>query len=193
MIVIDPRETITVVSARAAGGDANVLHLQVNPGTDVTLNNAIARVILEHGWQNDDFISKHVETSTYAPYKAGVGMSKSAESALADAERVTGVPAAQIRKAASWIAEPAGGHKPATLFHYEKGAIWSIKNYPVIASYVDLAVLTGNLGKPGTGCARLGGHQEGYVRPDYPGKRPGVYVEKLLAEGKGPKLWWTIA
>ena len=112
---------------------------------------------------------------------------------LADAERVTSVPAAQIEQAAAWIAQPAGGHRPATLFHYEKGAIWSIKNYPVIASYVDLAVLTGNLGKPGTGCARLGGHQEGYVRPDYPGKRPGVYVEKLLAEGKGPKLWWTIA
>jgi len=47
--------------------------------------------------------------------------------------------------------------------------------------------------KPGTGCARLGGHQEGYVRPDYPGKRPGVYVEKLLAEGKGPMLWWVLA
>jgi arsenite oxidase large subunit len=192
MIVIDPRETITVVTARAAGGDGNVLHLQVMPGTDVTLMNAIGRVILEHRWQDEDFISKHVETNTYAPYKAGLGMNRSVSAVLADAERVTGVPAAQIRQAAAWIAQPIGGHRPATLFHYEKGAIWSIKNYPIIASYVDLAVLTGNLGKPGTGCARLGGHQEGYVRPDYPGKRPGVYVEKLLAEGKGPKLWWTI-
>jgi arsenite oxidase large subunit len=26
----------------------------------------------------------------------------------------------------------------------------------------------------------------------YPGKRPGVYVEQLLAQGKSPKLWWTI-
>jgi arsenite oxidase large subunit len=192
MIVIDPRETITVVSARAAGGDANVLHLQVNPGTDVTLMNAIGRVILEHGWQDEAFIRDHVEADTYGPYKAGVGMHRPVSTVLADAEHVTGVPASQIRQAAAWIAEPIGGHRRATLFHYEKGAIWSIKNYPVIASYVDLAVLTGNLGKPGTGCARLGGHQEGYVRPDYPGKRPGVYVEKLLAEGKGPKLWWTI-
>lgn len=193
MIVIDPRETITVVSARAAAGDENVLHLQVTPGTDVTLMNALGRVILERGWQDDAFIRDHVETDTYAPYKANVGMGHALRDVLADAERITSVPAAQIEKAAAWIAEPAGGHRPATLFHYEKGAIWSIKNYSVIASYVDLAVLTGNLGKPGTGCARLGGHQEGYVRPDYPGKRPGVYVEKLLAEGKGPKLWWTIA
>jgi arsenite oxidase large subunit len=192
MIVIDPRETITVVSARAAGGDANVLHLQVTPGTDVTLMNAIGRVILEHGWQDEAFIRNHVEANTYGPYKAGVGMGRPVDAVLADAQRITGVSAAQIRQAAEWIAKPRGTHRTATLFHYEKGAIWSIKNYPVIASYVDLAVLTGNLGKPGTGCARLGGHQEGYVRPDYPGKRPGVYVEKLLAEGKGPKLWWTI-
>lgn len=193
MIIIDPRETISVVAARAAGGDASVLHLQVNPGTDVTLMNAIGRVILAHGWQNEDFIRKHVEANTYGPYKASIGMNRPLSAVLADAERITGVPPAQIQKAAAWIAEPVKGQRPATLFHYEKGAIWSIKNYQVIASYVDLAVLTGNLGKPGTGCARLGGHQEGYVRPDYPGKRPGVYVEKLLADGKGPKLWWTIA
>lgn len=192
IIVIDPRETITVVSARATAGDANVLHLQVTPGTDVTLMNAIGRIILEHGWQDDAFIRDHVETETYGPYKTGVGTNRSLSEVLVEAQRVTSVPAAHIEQAASWIAKPVGGHRPATLFHYEKGAIWSIKNYPVIASYVDLAVLTGNLGKPGTGCARLGGHQEGYARPDYPGKRPGVYVEKLLAEGRGPKLWWTI-
>ena len=47
-------------------------------------------------------------------------------------------------------------------------------------------------GKPGTGCSRLGGHQEGYVRPDYPGKRPGVDVERLIEQGKGPQLYWMI-
>ena len=192
MIVIDPRRTITVTTARQAAGDENVLHLQTVPGTDVTLNNAIGRVILEHKWQNDAFIRDRVEAESFGPYKDGVGMSRPLDAVLADAERVTGVPRADIVRAAEWIAKPIGGHQPATLFHYEKGAIWSIKNWDVIASYVDLAVLTGNLGKPGTGCARLGGHQEGYVRPDYPGKRPGVYVEKLLAEGKGPKLWWVI-
>jgi arsenite oxidase large subunit len=193
MIVIDPRQTITVTTAREAAGNENVLHLQLTPGTDVVLNNAIGRVILEHHWENVGFIGDHVEADSFGPYKQSVGMSQSLGAVLSDAEHVTGVPRADIIKAAAWIAEPIGTHPPATLFHYEKGAIWSIKNWDVIASYVDLAVLTGNLGKPGTGCARLGGHQEGYVRPDYPGKRPGVYVEKLLAEGQGPKLWWVIA
>ncbi|MGC2131329.1 MAG: arsenate reductase (azurin) large subunit [Candidatus Aquilonibacter sp.] len=193
MIVVDPRRTVTVTTARAAGGADNVLHLQVDPGKDVVLMNAIARVILEHGWENDEFIRDHVEADSVAPYKAAVGADRPLAEVLSEASREAGVPASQIVQAAEWIAKPlAGGHRPATLFHYEKGAIWSIKNYPVVASYVDLAVLTGNLGKPGTGCSRLGGHQEGYARPDYPGKRPGVYVEKLLAQGQGPKLWWFI-
>jgi arsenite oxidase large subunit len=194
MIVVDPRRTITVAAARTAAGNENVLFLQVTPGTDVTLWNAVSRVVLEHHWDDPAFVRDHVEDSSVGPYHESVGMGRSLGSVLADAERVTGVPRADIVRAAEWIAKPmSGGHKPATLFHYEKGAIWSIQNYDVIASYVNLAVLTGNLGKPGTGCARLGGHQEGYVRPDYPGKRPGVYVEKLLAEGKGPMLWWVLA
>jgi len=192
MIVVDPRRTVTVTSARAAAGADRVLHMQVNPGMDVTLMNAIARVIVEHGWENEAFIRDHVEAESVAPYEEVIGKHRSLEDVLSEAERDAGVPKAEILKAAEWIAKPIGGHAPATLFHYEKGAIWSIKNYQVIASYVDLAVLTGNLGKPGTGCARLGGHQEGYARPPYPGKRPGVYVEQLLAEGKGPKMWWFI-
>ena len=35
------------------------------------------------------------------------------------------------------------------------------------------------------GVVRLGGHQEGYVRPDYPGSRPAPYVDQLLFDGKG--------
>lgn len=193
MIVIDPRETITVNTAREAAGAQNLLHLRVTPGTDIVLMNAIARVILEHGWENRPFIEAHVESSSVSPYVESVGRSRPLDEVLEKAQRFTGVARAQIEQAAQWIAKPIGNQRPATLFHYEKGAIWSIKNYPVIASYVDLAVLTGNLGKPGTGCARLGGHQEGYARPPYPGKRPGIYVEKLLAEGKDPLLWWVIS
>lgn len=192
MIIIDPRETITVTTARQAAGPENILHMQLRPGTDVVLNNAIARVILEHKWENRAFISERVESDSVDPYEQSVGVSSPLKEVLSKAESVTGVPQAHIVTAAEWIAKPISGHAPATLFHYEKGAIWSIKNYPVIASYVDLAVLTGNLGKPGTGCARLGGHQEGYARPPYPGDRPGVYVEKLLADGKGPMMWWVI-
>jgi len=50
---------------------------------------------------------------------------------------------------------------------------------------VNLALATGNVGRPGGGCVRMGGHQEGYVRPDPPVGRPATYVDQLLIEGKG--------
>ena len=50
---------------------------------------------------------------------------------------------------------------------------------------MNVALATGNVGRPGGGCVRMGGHQEGYVRPDYPGPRPAPYIDKLLIEGKG--------
>ena len=49
-----------------------------------------------------------------------------------------------------------------------------------------LQLLLGNVGRPGGGCVRMGGHQEGYSRPSdgFIG-RPAPYVDKLLIEGKG--------
>ncbi len=51
---------------------------------------------------------------------------------------------------------------------------------------MNLALATGNIGRPGGGCVRLGGHQEGYVRPsDAFIGRPPPYVDRLLIEGGG--------
>ena len=71
------------------------------------------------------------------------------------------------------------------MFAYEKGLIWGNDNYRTNGALVNVALATGNLGRPGGGCVRMGGHQEGYVRPDYPGGRPAPYIDKLLIEGKG--------
>ena len=49
---------------------------------------------------------------------------------------------------------------------------------------MNVALATGNVGRPGGGCVRMGGHQEGYSRPDYPGPRPAPYIDQLLMSGK---------
>ncbi|MBM3567069.1 MAG: arsenate reductase (azurin) large subunit, partial [Alphaproteobacteria bacterium] len=77
-----------------------------------------------------------------------------------------------------------------TLLHYEKGLIWGLKNYENIAAIVDLALLTGNVGKPGTGVSRLGGHQEAYVRPPAPGGRPALNVDEAVRRGE-TKVYWV--
>jgi arsenite oxidase large subunit len=97
---------------------------------------------------------------------------------------------AQIEQAASWIAQPKpGGARRRALLHYEKGLIWGLKNYENIAAIVDLGLLTGNVGKPGTGISRLGGHQEGYVRPPYPGGRPALNVDEAVRRGEVKCFW----
>ena len=79
-----------------------MLFLQVTPGTDVTLWNAVARVVLEHHWDDAAFVRDHVEESSVGPYRDSVGLQRSLESVLADAEHVTGVPRADIVRAAEW-------------------------------------------------------------------------------------------
>jgi len=72
------------------------------------------------------------------------------------------------------------------MFAYEKGLIWGNDNYRTNGAYVNLALATGNIGRMGGGCVRLGGHQEGYVRPSaaHVG-RPSAYVDRLLISGQG--------
>ncbi len=72
------------------------------------------------------------------------------------------------------------------MFAYEKGLIWGNDNYRTNGALVNVALATGNVGRPGGGCVRMGGHQEGYSRPsDAHVGRPAAYVDKLLMEGKG--------
>ena len=72
------------------------------------------------------------------------------------------------------------------MFAYEKGLIWGNDNYRTNGALVNVALATGNIGRPGGGCVRMGGHQEGYSRPsDAHVGRPAAYVDKLLIEGRG--------
>ena len=191
MIIVDPRRSMTVATAEAAGGTDRVLHLQIEPGSDIALLNAIARIVVHRRWHDVGFIRERTETQTYEAYlRSSLGVDRPLGEFLEEAARLTGLKVAQIEQAAAWIAEPkAPGVRRRTLLHYEKGLIWGLKNYENIAAIVDLALLTGNVGKPGTGVSRLGGHQEGYVRPPYPGGRPALNVDEALRRGEVKAFW----
>src|SRR5271167_4467745 len=178
IVIIDPRRTVTVNACEDAAGKANVLHLAIESGTDLILFNALMTEIAAKGWLDRDFIGKSTTglDEMLAANKVGID----------EAARVTGLNPADIQTAASWIAEPKqGGARRRTMFAYEKGLIWGNDNYRTNAALVNIALATGNVGRPGGGCVRMGGHQEGYVRPDYPGGKPAPYVDQLLIGGKG--------
>jgi arsenite oxidase large subunit len=202
IVIVDPRRTVTVNACEVAAGKGNVLHLAINSGTDLALFNALFTYIADKGWVQKDFIEKStLRTATTRPplYPARGESSAfpahltSYESALEgcrtsidDAAKITGLNPADIVKAAEWIAMPKeGGKRRRTMFGYEKGLIWGNDNYRTNGALVNIALATGNVGQMGGGVVRLGGHQEGYVRPDYPGPRPAPYIDKLLIEGHG--------
>ena len=203
IIIVDPRRTLTVNACEAEAGKENVLHLAIKSGTDLALFNAIFTLIAEEGWIDRDFIEASTlrDAADRPPLYPARGVSEanpghltSFEAAvegcrlsLGEAAEITGLDPAQIVKAAEWIAMPKeGGARRRTMFGYEKGLIWGNDNYRTNGALVNLALATGNVGRPGGGVVRLGGHQEGYVRPNesHVG-RPAAYVDQLLIEGQG--------
>ena len=178
IVIVDPRRTPTVAVCEAEAGADNVLHLAINSGTDLVLFNALLTEIAARGWVDRAFIG-----ASTSNFDAAVQGNKTS---VEDAARITGLKPEDIRKAASWIAEPKqGGARRRTMFAYEKGLIWGNDNYRTNQAYVNVALATGNIGRPGGGCVRMGGHQEGYSRPDYPGGKPAPYIDQLLIAGKG--------
>jgi arsenite oxidase large subunit len=178
VIIIDPRRTVTVNACEIEAGKDKVLHLAINSGTDLALFNALMTEIAAKGWTDKEFIQAHATgfDEMLAANKTSVDQ----------AAQLTGLSADQIRKAAAWIAEPKEGKRRRTMFCYEKGLIWGNDNYRTNGALVNIALATGNVGQPGGGCVRMGGHQEGYERPpDAHVGKPAAYVDQLLIEGKG--------
>ena len=179
IVFVDPRRTVTIDAAEAEAGPENVLHLAIRSGTDLALFNALLTEIEGQGWVDREFI----DTST-------LGFDEAVEAnrtTVEEAAEITGVSAEDIRKAARWIAEPKGdGSRRRSMLAYEKGIIWGNDNYRTNGAIVNVALATGNVGRPGGGVVRMGGHQEGYVRPsDAHVGRPSAYVDRLLLEGEG--------
>jgi arsenite oxidase large subunit len=151
-VVIDPRKTVPAQNAEDLGG----VHLQLRPNTDVVLVNSLMHVILATGKHDPGFITRRVDAPSFETLRATVTQAKYAPEST---ERVTGVPAAKVRRAAELLGRP---NKTSILF--EKGVIWSgTQNHAVMNSYANLALLLGSIGSPGRVFGRQGGHQSAYM------------------------------
>ncbi|MDM7924078.1 MAG: formate dehydrogenase subunit alpha [Pyrinomonadaceae bacterium] len=171
LIVIDPRKTEIAKYAD--------IHLQLRPGTNVPLLNAIAYTIIEEGLADEEFISKRVDE--YEKFRNFV--SDYSPEAVREA---CGVDAELIRRAARMYATA----KPAMCFH-GLGVTEHTQGTEGVMCLVNLALLTGNMGKPGTGINPLRG-QNNVQGSAQMGCDPGILTGSIaILDGKEhfEKIW----
>lgn len=137
IIVSDPRKTQTCSVAD--------VHLQLNPGTDITLHHAIGRVLIENGDIDLDFIQHYSEG--FEKYRTNIF-----ERTVAEAAVICGVSEEDIRLAAGYI-----GNAKAFISMWTMGLNQSVVGVNKNLSLINLHLITGQIGKPGAGPLSLTG------------------------------------
>jgi len=182
-IVLNPRDTAGVTYIKKMGG----LHLDINPGTDNLVVGAIARVIMDNGWEDSEWIKKWVnnkwesnsgfgqgtrntpwqwrttwgkfQTNGFEDYKKWNQGQK--EYSPEYAAKVAGIDVKKIYTAAEWLGKPkANGDRVKTSIGIEKGFYWS-NNTGNTNAISALAIIVGAGGREGQVVGRFGGHQRG--------------------------------
>lgn len=164
IICVDPRVTDTARSAD--------LHLQIRPGTDIVLNNAIGRLLIENDYLDERFIADH--TDGFELFRLQV-----MQRTLAEAADICGVPSADIALAAEWI-----GRSKGFLSFWTMGLNQSVIGVNKNLSLINLHLITGKIGRPGNGPFSLtgqpnamGGRETGGLANILPGHREVVNAE----------------
>ncbi len=181
-IIMTPRRTAGVAYVENNGG----MWLDVTPGTDLLVVNAIARTIVENGWEDSDWIKNWVNNKWGSSSGFGQGTRNTPwqwrttwgkfqtkgfedwkkwllaqdEFKVENAAKVSGISAKKIRTAAEWMAKPSGGKRPKTSIMIEKGFYWS-NNTGNTEAISALGIIVGAGGRPGQMIGRAGGHQRG--------------------------------
>ncbi len=159
LIVADPRHI--------ALADIGHLYLPIRVGSDVALLLAMAHVIARDGLVNREFMdARTTEVEAFLEHVAKFPPSW--------AEEITGVPAADIEQAARWYGAADRG-----AIYYTLGITEHICGVDNVQSLCNLALMTGNIGREGTGINPMRGQNNiqgagdaGALPNNYPGFQP---------------------
>ena len=143
VIGLDPRATELATKAE--------YHLPVKPGTDLAALRAMLRIILDEGLEDAGFIAEN--TAGFATFQSSL-----AEVDVAAEAAVAGIDVDTLRAAAA-----AFGRADAAAIIFGRGVTEGPDAADTVAALADLALLTGNLGRPGTGLypLRSGANSQG--------------------------------
>jgi formate dehydrogenase major subunit len=173
LVVVDPRRT-----ASAAWAD---LWLGLEVGADIALANAVGREIIAAGLHNRAFIDR--ATTGFEAYRAAVE-----PYTLREGERLTGVPAALIRKLAHDYARA-----PRAELCWTLGITEHHNAVDNVLALINLALLTGQVGRYASGLNPLRGQnnvQGGGDMGAIPNRLPGFQdIEDAGVRANFERAW----
>ncbi len=137
IIVIDPRKTETAMAA--------TLHLPLRPKSDLTLLYGLAHLLVREGWIDSEFVSAH--TSGFDDFRDHV-------EAFTPARVIeeTGIDGQTLEHVAGAIHQ---GQRVS--FWWTMGVNQSYQGVRTAQAIINLALMTGNIGRPGTGANSITG------------------------------------
>jgi formate dehydrogenase major subunit len=166
LIVVDPRR-IDMVRSPHVEAD---FHLQLKPGTNVAVVNALCHVVAVEKLIDRSFVAARCESEDFKLWETFIKDPKNSPETL---EPVTGIPAADIRAAARLFA--TGGN---AAIYYGLGVTEHSQGSTMVMAMANLAMATGNLGREGVGVNPLRGQNNvqgscdmGSFPHEYPGYR----------------------
>ena len=181
LIIADPR---TIDMVRTPHIEASY-HLQLRPGTNVALINSLAHVIVTEGLVKDNFVAARCDVKEFAKWKAFIAQSRNSPEEM---EKVTGVPAEQVRGAARLYA--TGGN---AAIYYGLGVTEHSQGSTMVMGIANLAMATGNIGHDGVGVNPLRGQNNVQGSCDmgsFPHELPGYrHVSDDMARAQFESEW----
>jgi len=181
LIVIDPRsiDLVRMPHVEAA------YHLKLMPGTNVAVVNALAHVIVTEGLHREDFVRARCDVKEYEKWKAFICDPHNSPERMA---AITGVPAEDLRGAARLYA--SGGN---AAIYYGLGVTEHSQGSTMVIGIANLAMVTGNLGRPGVGVNPLRGQNNVQGSCDmgsFPHELPGYrHVSDPAVRGQFEAAW----
>ena len=145
LIVMDPRAIDLVRTPHVAA----TYHLPLLPGTNVAMLTGLAHVIVTEGLVKEQFVRERCEREAFEDWAEFVSQPKYSPESIA---KITGVPAENIRAAARLYA--AGGNGA---IYYGLGVTEHSQGSTAVMAIANLAMATGNIGRPGVGVNPLRG------------------------------------
>ena len=145
LIVIDPRriDLVRMPHVEAA------YHLPLLPGTNVAILTALAHVIVTEGLVDERFVRERCDWDEFSDWAAFVSEARNSPEEVA---KISGVPAEAIRAAARLYATGGNG-----AIYYGLGVTEHSQGSTTVMAIANLAMATGNIGRPGVGVNPLRG------------------------------------